>query len=99
MAHLRTYKIFPDDWDKNWSTRELNNARLILKSYVTNKETELGIREVSTFFTIRVVSFVLANQDGWCHGPMPRNFLAQEEQAQEAPGKMEHVGTHVRTRS
>lgn len=99
MAHLRTYKIFPDDWDKNWSTRELNNARLILKSYVTNKETELGIREVSTFFTIRVVSFVLANQDGWCHGPMPKKFFGSRGAGAGSAGKVEHVGTHVRTRS
>jgi len=78
MVHLRTYKIFPDEWDKNWSTRELNNVRLIMKSYVTNKETELGIREVSTFLQFGE-DFVLANQDGWCHGLLPKNLLHGSE--------------------
>lgn len=49
MAHLRTYNIFPDKWIKNFTQTELNNARLTLKAYITNKETELGIKEVSIF--------------------------------------------------
>jgi len=62
MSHLRSYRIFPDKWAKTWTTNELNNARLSLKAYITNKETELGIREV------RKVSFLI-----WCNfkGRMP----------------------------
>jgi len=57
MSHLKTYHIFPDKWVKNWTESELNNARLTLKAYVTNRETELSIREVSTkFFHFRDVS-------------------------------------------
>jgi len=52
MSHLKTYDIFPDKWEKSMTDVDLNNARLSLKSYVTNKNTELGIREVIilTFF-------------------------------------------------
>jgi len=46
MAHLKTYDIFPDKWEKSMNDVDLNNARLNLKSYVANKNTELGIREV-----------------------------------------------------
>jgi len=55
MAHLRTYNIFPDKWIKNFTQTELNNARLTLKAYITNKETELGIKEVSIFKFFKTV--------------------------------------------
>jgi len=47
MSHLKLYKYFPDKWEKTMTDVDLNNARLSLKSYVTNKQTELGIREVA----------------------------------------------------
>jgi len=49
MSHIKKYKIFPDKWEKAWSERQLSDARLQLKSYVTSKDIELGIKEVSTF--------------------------------------------------
>jgi len=49
MSHIKKYKIFPDKWEKSWSERQLSDARLQLKSYVTTKDTELGIKEVSNF--------------------------------------------------
>jgi len=52
MSHLKTYRIFPDKWEKNWTKDELLDGRLTLKSYVTNKETELSIREVSKIFNL-----------------------------------------------
>jgi len=50
MSHLKTYNIFPDKWAKNWTKDDLNDARLSLKAYITNKDTELGIKEVSSDF-------------------------------------------------
>jgi len=71
MSHLRTYKIFPDNWAKDWSTRDLNNARLALKSYVTNKETELGIREVSNLIIFKMDLFWRARKAD-AMGPCPK---------------------------
>jgi len=59
MAHLKTYDIFPDKWEKSMNDVDLNNARLSLKSYVANKNTELGIREVIiTYISLRRVAEV-----------------------------------------
>jgi len=53
MSHLKTYRIFPDNWEKTMEAEDLSDARLQMKSYVTTKDVEVGIREVIQFFIFK----------------------------------------------
>jgi hypothetical protein len=54
MDFLKRLKLFPDNWVRKMTPRELEDARQQLKAYTTNVALDLSLREVSkTFSKIR----------------------------------------------
>ena len=51
MDFLRRLKLFPDNWVRKMTLRELEDSRQQLKAYTTNTTLDLSLREVVPFFT------------------------------------------------
>jgi len=75
MAHLKTYNIFPDKWQKSWTASELNNVSTFSLFLFEEKPQRRGLR--GKIPKIRAVS--LARGIFWRKIPPPQNENREAE--------------------